>query len=244
MMPKSTATSLPVVVDEQVARMHVGVEEAVAQAWRRKVWITRAAERRQVEARGVERGAVGERHAVDPFHGQHVAGGAVPVDRRHAEIGIVLGVLRHLRERGRLEPQVHLDRDRAARASRPPRSGAAAAPRPTSARPCGAAKMKASRSARKRRSTPGRSTLTATGPRAVRRRDLGAMHLRDRGGGDRRAERARRPRASGLPSAASTAAPPRPAGTAPSGPAALSRSRASAAPTTSGRVARNWPSLT
>ena len=41
--------------------------------------------------------------------------------------------------------------------------------------------------AAKRRSTPGRSTLTATAA-ALRRRDFGAMHLRDRGGGDRRAE--------------------------------------------------------
>ena len=32
----------------------------------------------------------------------------------HAEIRIVLGVLRHLRERGGFEPQIHFERDRAA----------------------------------------------------------------------------------------------------------------------------------
>jgi hypothetical protein len=54
-----------------------------------------------------------ERDAVDPFHRQHVVGGAVPVDGWHAEIRIVAGVLRHLRQRGRFQPQVHLHRDRA-----------------------------------------------------------------------------------------------------------------------------------
>ena len=34
--------------------------------------------------------------------------GAIPVDRRYAKIRIVAGVLRHFRERGSLQPQVHL----------------------------------------------------------------------------------------------------------------------------------------
>ena len=53
---------------------------------------------------------------------------------------------------------------------------------------CCAAKVKARRSAWKRRSTPGRNTLTATARRPLAVVDLGAMHLRDRGSGDRRTE--------------------------------------------------------
>ncbi len=73
MMPKSTATSRPCGVDEQIARMHVGVEEAVAQRMAQEALDHRAAERRQVEARGGERRAVVQRRAVDPFERQHVA---------------------------------------------------------------------------------------------------------------------------------------------------------------------------
>ena len=36
MMPKSTATTLPCLVDEQVPLMHVGVEEAVAHGVRQE----------------------------------------------------------------------------------------------------------------------------------------------------------------------------------------------------------------
>ena len=113
-------------------------------------------------------------------------------------------------------------RDRAAQGRRPSRSCAAAAPR-----------RKDSRRAARRRSAhrdrrgsaarrSGRSTFTATALRPSGVVDLGAMHLRDRGGGDRRAERR-----VGLASAACRAPPrprprPRPAGTAPSCPAAIS----------------------
>ena len=136
MMPKSTATSLPVVVDEQVAGMHVGVEEAVAQRVAQEGLDHRARQRLEIEAGGVEPRAVGERDAVDPVEREHGARGAVPVDRRHAEIGIVAGVLRHLGERGGFEPQVHLDGDRCGAGCRRRRSGAAAAPRPRSAPRC------------------------------------------------------------------------------------------------------------
>jgi len=73
---------------------------------------------------------------------------------------------------------------------------------------------------------------------------FGAMDLGDRGGGDRRPE-LKNSDVIGLPNEAATAA---------SGFGLGERrhlvlqpfetSRASAAPTTSGRVARNWPSLT
>ena len=39
----------------------------------------------------------------------HVAAGALPVDRGHAEAGIVLGVFAEFGKRGGLEPQIHFD---------------------------------------------------------------------------------------------------------------------------------------
>ena len=83
------------VVDEQVARMHVGVEETVAQCVPQEGLDHRAAEVLEIEALGDKSGAVVEVDGLDPLQRQDVARGAVPVHGRHAEIGIVLGVLRH-----------------------------------------------------------------------------------------------------------------------------------------------------
>ena len=107
-----------------------------------------------------------------------------------------------------------------------------------------ATKLKARRSAWKRCSTPGRSTLTATarGPSAVATsaRCTCAIEAAATAGPEAREHRARRPaRTTPRPPP-----PPPPAETAASGPAAVPDRGASAAPTTSGRVARNWPSLT
>ena len=101
------------IVEEQIAGMHVGMEEAVAQRVAQKALDHLAAEIGQVDLRLLQPRVVVERDAVDPFHGQHVVGGAVPVDRRHAEIRIVARVLRHLGQRRRFQPQIHLHRDRA-----------------------------------------------------------------------------------------------------------------------------------
>ena len=100
-------------IDEQIAGMHVGVEKAVAQRVAQEALNHIAAERRQVEAARFERGAVVERRAVDPFQRQHFARGAVPVDGRHAEVRIVLGVLGHLGSGGGFQPEIHFDRHRA-----------------------------------------------------------------------------------------------------------------------------------
>ena len=56
---------------------------------------------------------VGELDPVDPFHGEDVAGGQLPLDLRHPEALVGGGELGHLGERRRLQPQVHLHRDRA-----------------------------------------------------------------------------------------------------------------------------------
>ena len=102
-----------VVVDEQISRMHVGVKETVAQRVAEKRLDHGARELAQVEALGGEPRAIRQRRRIDPFQRQHVLAGAVPVDRGHAKIRIVLGVLGHFRERRRLQAKVHLDRDRA-----------------------------------------------------------------------------------------------------------------------------------
>ena len=83
-------------VEEQIAGMHVGMEEAVAQRVAQKTLDHLAPEIGQVDLRLLEPRVVVQRDAVDPLHRQHVMGGAVPVDRRHAKIRIVAGVLRHL----------------------------------------------------------------------------------------------------------------------------------------------------
>ncbi len=116
MMPKSTATMRPSSSTNRFPGCMSAWKKPSRIAWRRKVWITARAELRQVEALGAAaRRMIRQRGAVDPFQRQHVLGGAVPVDRRHAEIRIVLGVLRHLRQARRL---------RAADPFRAPPSGA------------------------------------------------------------------------------------------------------------------------
>ena len=101
------------VVEKQIARMHVGMEEAVAQRVAQETLDHLAAEIGQIDLRCVEARVIVQRDAVDPFHRQHVVGGAVPVDRGHAKVRIVAGVLRHLRQRGRFQPQIHFHRHRA-----------------------------------------------------------------------------------------------------------------------------------
>ena len=101
------------IIEEQIAGMHVGMEEAVAQRVAQETLDHLAPEIGQIDLRLLEACMVVERDAVDPLHRQHVVGGAVPVDGRHAEIRIVARVLRHLGHRGSFQPQIHLHRDRA-----------------------------------------------------------------------------------------------------------------------------------
>ena len=231
-------------VDEQVARMHVGVEEAVAQRVAQEGLDHRARQLLEIEALRLRAAARSvQRNAVDPFERQHVR--AV---RSQSTAGT--------RKSGSpwcSPPSRTARRLRAAGPSRcapsgaalsATRSAAAAAPRPRTLSALRAAKMKASRSTAKRRSMPGRSTFTATGfgPSAMTTsaRCTCAIEAAATAGPNETNSFA-----SGLPSASlDRSLRPRPAGTAASGPAAISRSRASAMPTTSGRVARNCPSFT
>ena len=111
MMPKSTATMLPVLVDEEIAGMHVGVEEAVAHGVAEEGLHQPRAELFQIVALRRERVAIGDRGAVDPFKRQDPARAPAPIDHRHAEALVVLRVLRHLRDGGGLHAEIHLDGD-------------------------------------------------------------------------------------------------------------------------------------
>ena len=98
----------PGVIDEQVALVHVGVEEAVAHGVLQERAHHREAERLAVEVGGGDAVVVRKGDAVDPFDGEHAAGGALPVDLGNAEVIVARRVLRHLGDGGGLEAQVHL----------------------------------------------------------------------------------------------------------------------------------------
>ena len=95
--------------DEQVARMHVGMEEAVAQRMPEKRLNEVAGNRLEVVASGGKASQIVHLDAVDPLHGDHIAAGPLPVDRGHAEAWIVSGVLAELGKCCRLQPHIHLD---------------------------------------------------------------------------------------------------------------------------------------
>src|SRR5215467_9302118 len=97
-------------VDEEIARVHVGMKKAVAKRVAQEGLDQGAAKPWEIQVPCCQCRAVAERRAVDPFHRQHIAGRKVPFHPRYTEIRIVLGVLRHLGKRSRLKPQVDLKR--------------------------------------------------------------------------------------------------------------------------------------
>ena len=99
----------PLGVDEEIALMHVGVKEAVAQGMAQERLNERPPERRRIETQLGEAPRIAERRAVDPLHRQRFARRAIPVDLGRAKAGIVREVLGKLRGRRRFKPQVHLD---------------------------------------------------------------------------------------------------------------------------------------
>ena len=204
----------------------------------------RSREALKIVAGRVERIDIGQLDAVDPFERQDVARRQLPLDLRDAEAGVVGGRLGHLRERRSLEAQVHLDRNGAGERiddcdrPQPPRRGIDALDQPRAGIEC---------------------VEVAAEPAP----DAGAQHLdRDRPhghpvragdfalctwaieaaatGGEKETNRS----STGLPSAAAIVARASASGNG----AISSRRRPSVSdalrPTMSGRVARNWPSLT
>ena len=155
------------------------------------------------------------------------------------------GVLRHLRERGGLEPQIHLDRDgarqrlddlatgRRRRASGEQRSTSAAPRSAWPARSRGSARARRAaapsrRPSRRRR----RAACAAWWTCAIEAAATGSLN-------------STKSSSSGRPSAASTMRDaPRRAERAASGPAGARGRAPPRTPTMSGRVARNWPNFT
>ena len=184
MMPKSTATSRPSSSTNRLPGCMSAWKKPSRKRVAQEALDHLAAERRQVEALGFERGAVVERRAVDPFQREHLARGAVPVHRRHAEVGVLARVLRHLGQRGGLQPEIHFHRHRAGERRH----------RLDRAQPL-RLERQAFRLARdvEEGVEIGLEAALDAGPqdfhrhrlaRAVGSLDFGAMHLRDRGGGD------------------------------------------------------------
>ncbi len=98
-MPKSTATN-------------VGMKKSIAKRVTQETLDHNATEIGEIQIPRQQRRTVVERRPVDPFHRQHVAGRQIPIHHRHSEIRIVPGILSHLGQGRRLEPQVHLERNR------------------------------------------------------------------------------------------------------------------------------------
>jgi hypothetical protein len=91
--------------------VHVGVKEPVAHGLAQEVLDHGPTKLRQIETLGDQRAAIRQRRAIDPFEREHVLAGQVPIHDRHAEVGIILGVVCHLGHGGGFQPQVHLDGD-------------------------------------------------------------------------------------------------------------------------------------
>ena len=171
-------------VDEQVAGVHVGMEEAVADRMGEEGLDDLAAEAFEIMAGGTQRLDVGEPDTVDPFIDQDLARGQPPVRHRHAEIGVLPGVLGEFGEGRGLEPQIHFHRDGARQGL--DHGGHAQAPRLGRA-PLGKLRAEA------HGGEIAMEAVADAGPEDLDR-DLGAvlqpgaMDLRDRGGRDRLAE--------------------------------------------------------
>ena len=243
-MPKSTATSWPSASTNRLPGMHVGVEEAVAQ---------RVAQEGLDHARGrapagrspwprARRGrAAACRRSIPASARPRAVRSQSTAGTRKSGSSLVFSAISEARRPRAADPSRSRPSARSVSTTSIRRSRRASA---ESASACARREVEGVEIGAEAPLDAGPQHLHGDRLAALRRRDLGAMHLRDRGGGDRRAERRE-----DLAAAACRARPrpplrPRPAGTAPSCPAAISRSRASATPTTSGRVARNWPSFT
>ena len=176
------------VIDKQVAGMHVGMKKAVAQRMAQEGLNHRAREALEIQPTGFKQSAVGQWRRVDPFEREHIARGAVPIHRGDAEVGIVAGVLRHLRERRRLETQVHLERDRPTQRldhldeSQSPRLRRHALGVARDKRECVEINLEASLHLRPQ-------YLHRDGADTTVGDDFSPVHLGDRSGCDRRAER-------------------------------------------------------
>src|SRR5580704_8505723 len=77
-------------VDEEIALMHIGVEESIAQGGAQKCLNQSAGKGLRIKPKRDQTVGVGQGHAVDPFHRHHFAGGAIPLHRRRSNVWIIL----------------------------------------------------------------------------------------------------------------------------------------------------------
>ena len=92
----------------QVALVHVGVEEPVAQRVAEEKLQHPFGQRVQVMPGGLQRRNVAQRDSFDPAQSHHPARGQVPDRGRHPEARIPFGVLGEFRGGGTFQPQVQL----------------------------------------------------------------------------------------------------------------------------------------
>ena len=103
----------PLLVDEEIALMHVRVEESVAQRGAQEGLNQGAGQRGGIKSEVGQTARIGQRDPVDPFHRHHFARGPVPVDRRRADLRIIAGIFGEFRRRRGFEPEIHLHAHRA-----------------------------------------------------------------------------------------------------------------------------------
>ena len=96
-------------IDEGVAAMHVGMEEAVAEHLIEERLGAFAHNDVGIVTRRRDRRAIADRRAVDPLQREHPLGGAIPVDGGRAISFVVAEILAQLLGGGGLEAQIHLD---------------------------------------------------------------------------------------------------------------------------------------
>ena len=174
-------------VGEEIARMHVGVEEAVADGVAQETLEELARQFLAVEPGRVERREVADRDALDPAGGEHCLGGVVPADVRDDEALVLFGVLLELGNGGRFEPQVEFEPGR-------PVEGLDHIGRPQPAQFAGEALGKAGARivafeiGAEPPLDPGAENLDRHRAPAVGIVEHRLVHLRDRGGSDGRRE--------------------------------------------------------
>ena len=163
MMPKSTATSRPSRIDEQVAGMHVGMEEAVAQRLAQEALDHRAAERAADRPGGGERrrgrGAACRRSIRSSAHRARCASSRPPARGNRASSLVFSAISESAAASRRKSISIATERASVSTTSisRSRRASADSA--------LGDARDEAQRceiARRSARSTPGRSTFTAT----------------------------------------------------------------------------------
>ncbi len=242
-MPKSTRDDGAVRLDEQIAGMHVGMEEAVAQRVAQEGLDEVGGDRLEIVAGGAS--AATSDILMPSIHSSVSTSRPVRTQSTdgHAEAGIVLGVLAKLGKGCGLEPADPSRSWWSGRASSSPRPGAGGARRGCIAPAAGRRGNSSRGRAGSARRTPGRITLTATlvgtPSRSTSAAWTCAMEAAATG-----SPKLRKSSPTGRPSEPSMAATESAIGKVSMRSCSSARSSAMSLPTTSGRVARNWPSLT